>query len=43
MLPKTIPHQMPSWPSPMPGDSEIEIRQVFEAEDFGAEFTLELR
>ena len=30
-------------PSPMPGDSEIEIRQVFEAEDFGAEFTLELR
>ena len=30
-------------PSPKPGDSEIEIRQVFEAEDFGAEFTLELR
>ena len=30
-------------PSPMPGDSEIEIRQVFDAEDFGAEFTLELR
>ena len=30
-------------PNPMPGDSEIEIRQVFEAEDFGAEFTLELR
>ena len=30
-------------PSPMPGDSEIEIRQVFEAEDFGAEFTPELR
>ncbi len=27
----------------MPGDSEIEIRQVFEAEDFGAEFTPELR
>ena len=26
-------------PNPMPGDSEIEIRQVFEAEDFGAEFT----
>jgi hypothetical protein len=24
-------------------DSEIEIRQVFEAEDFGAEFTPELR
>jgi hypothetical protein len=27
----------------MPGDSEIEIRPVFEAEDFGAEFTPELR
>ena len=30
-------------PNPMPGDSEIEIRQVFDAEDFGAEFTPELR
>ena len=30
-------------PNPMPGDSEIEIRQVFEAEDFGAQFTPELR
>jgi len=30
-------------PNPMPGDSEIEIRQVFEAEDFGKEFTPELR
>ena len=30
-------------PSPMREDSEIEIRQVFEAEDFGAEFTPELR
>jgi hypothetical protein len=30
-------------PNPMPGDSEIEIRQVFAAEDFGAEFTPELR
>jgi hypothetical protein len=30
-------------PNPMPGDSEIEIRQVFEADDFGAEFTPELR
>ena len=31
-------------PDPFPGiDSEIEIRQVFEAEDFGAEFTPELR
>jgi len=30
-------------PNPMQGESEIEIRQVFEAEDFGAEFTPELR
>lgn len=30
-------------PNPMPGDSEIEIRQIFEADDFGAEFTAELR
>jgi len=30
-------------PNPMPGESEIEIRQIFAAEDFGAEFTLELR
>jgi hypothetical protein len=30
-------------PNPMEGDSDIEIRQVFEAEDFGAEFTPELR
>jgi hypothetical protein len=31
-------------PNPMPDvESEIEIRQVFEAEDFGAEFTPELR
>jgi hypothetical protein len=30
-------------PNPMPGDSEIEIRPVFAAEDFGAEFTPELR
>jgi hypothetical protein len=31
-------------PNPMPNsESEIEIRQVFEAEDFGAEFTPELR
>lgn len=30
-------------PNPMKGESEIEIRQVFEAEDFGAEFTPELR
>ena len=30
-------------PNPMGGEPEIEIRQVFEAEDFGAEFTPELR
>lgn len=31
-------------PSPMPGEeSEIDIRQVFENEDFGEEFTPELR
>jgi hypothetical protein len=30
-------------PNPFPGESEIEIRQVFEAEDFGAEFTPELK
>lgn len=30
-------------PNPMMSDSEIEIRPVFEAEDFGAEFTPELR
>src|SRR5687768_3862946 len=31
-------------PNPFPGtESEIEIRQVFEEEDFGAEFTPELR
>jgi len=30
-------------PNPMPGDSEIEIRQIFEAEDFVEEFTPELR
>ena len=31
-------------PNPMPGtESEIELRQVFEADDFGDEFTPELR
>lgn len=30
-------------PNPLKGESEIEIRQVFEASDFGAEFTPELR
>jgi hypothetical protein len=29
--------------APFDGGSEVEIRQVFEAEDFGAEFTPELR
>ncbi|HEY6425150.1 MAG TPA: YciI family protein [Pseudonocardiaceae bacterium] len=29
--------------APFDGGAEIEIRQVFEAEDFGAEFTPELR
>jgi hypothetical protein len=30
-------------PNPTGAESEIEVRQVFEAEDFGAEFTPELR
>ena len=30
-------------PNPMPGESEIEIRQVFEAEDFGENYTPEQR
>lgn len=31
-------------PNPMPGtEAEIEVRQVFEAEDFGGEFTPEAR
>jgi|ERR1700754_506008 hypothetical protein len=30
-------------PNPFEGESEIEIRRVFEAEDFGAEFTPEAR
>jgi hypothetical protein len=30
-------------PNPTGGESELEIRQVFEADDFGAEFTPELR
>jgi len=30
-------------PNPMNEDSDLEIRPVFEAEDFGAEFTPELR
>ena len=30
-------------PNPFPGESQIEIRQVFEAADFGPELTPELR
>ncbi|WP_175747080.1 YciI family protein [Burkholderia pyrrocinia] len=30
-------------PNPMPGESDIEIRQVFSPEDFGVEFTPELQ
>lgn len=30
-------------PSPFEGEAEIEIRQVFEMDDFGAEFTPDLR
>ncbi len=30
-------------PNPMGEESEVEVRQVFEAEDFGDEFTPELR
>jgi len=30
-------------PNPHVGESELEIRQIFEMEDFGAEFTPELR
>ena len=30
-------------PNPMPGESEIEIRQIFEAEDFGAALTPAVR
>ncbi len=30
-------------PNPMSGPSELEIRPIFEAEDFGAELTTELR
>lgn len=30
-------------PNPMPGESQIEIRPVFEADDFGEELTPELR
>lgn len=30
-------------PNPMEGESDIDIRPIFEAEDFGAEFTPELQ
>ena len=30
-------------PNPLEGEAEIEIRRVFEADDFGAEFTPDLR
>jgi hypothetical protein len=30
-------------PNPMPGESDLEIRPIFEADDFGAEYTPELR
>ena len=30
-------------PNPMPGDSDIEIRQLFEPEDFAEQFTPELQ
>jgi hypothetical protein len=30
-------------PNPMPGDAVLELRPVFEADDFGAELTPELR
>ena len=32
-----------SCPNPMVGEAEVEIRPIFEAEDFGEEFTPELR
>ena len=34
---------MKRCPNPQEGESEIEIRQVFEAEDFGDEYTPELQ
>jgi hypothetical protein len=30
-------------PNPMPGDSEIEIRQIYDADDFGEAFTPDLK
>ena len=34
---------MKRCPNPMPGETEVEIRRIFEGEDFGAELTPELR
>jgi hypothetical protein len=34
---------MKRCPNPCPGESEIELRQVYELEDFGAELSPELR
>ena len=40
-------HEAIEWvkrcPNPMPGESEIEIRPIFEAEDFGDNLTPEVR
>jgi hypothetical protein len=35
--------RIPFDPDSVEGDGEVEVRQIFEAEDFGAEFTPELR
>jgi hypothetical protein len=35
--------RVPFYDESAQSDAEIEIRQIFEAEDFGAEFTPELR
>jgi hypothetical protein len=35
--------RIPFDPNSVEGDGEVEIRPIFEAEDFGAEFTPELR
>ena len=35
--------RIPFDPDSVEGDGEVEIRQIFEAEDFGPEFTPELR
>ena len=45
---KDVETRLANWlikrcPNPHNEDCEIEVRQVFEAQDFGAEFTPELR